>query len=72
LPELTKFEKGFCEICQTVGIKIEYYPFVAISSAMRLVLVGDKMKLLNGKSGRAIVHYHVICGSKTVPYPATT
>ncbi len=68
-PELTKYENGFYEICRANGIKIEYYPFVAISSAMRLVLVGDKMKLLNGKSGRAIVHYHIICGSKTVPYP---
>ena len=71
-PELTKYENGFYEICRMNGIKTEYYPFVAISSAMKLVLVGDKMKLLNGKSGRAIVHYHVICGSKKVPYPATT
>jgi len=68
-PELTKFENGFYEVCRVNGIKTEYYPFVAISSAMRLVLTGEKMKLLNGKIGRAIVHYHVICGSKTVPYP---
>lgn len=68
-PQLTKYENGFYEICRVNGIKTEYFPYVAISAAMRLVLAGDKMKLLNGKIGRAIVHYHVICGSKTVPYP---
>lgn len=69
-PELTKYENGFYEVCRANGIKTAYYPFVAISSAMNLVLTGEKMKLLNGKTGRAIVHYHVICGSKKVPYPA--
>jgi hypothetical protein len=68
-PELTHLENGFYEVCKAHGIKIEYYPFVAISSAMRLVLAGEKTGLLKGKAGRAIAHYHVICGSKTVPYP---
>ncbi len=67
IPEVTQFEHAFYEICRSHGIKAEYYPFIAISTAMKLVLAGEKMGLLNAKVGQAIVLYHIICGSKTVP-----
>jgi len=68
IPEVTQFEHAFYEIFRSHGIKAEYYPFIAISSAMKLVLAGEKMGLLNAKIGQAIVLYHIICGSKTMPY----
>jgi hypothetical protein len=67
-PEITQFEISFLNLCQQNSIKGEYYPFVALASALKLVLAGEKLKLLDAKTGLAMVLYHIIVGSKTVPY----
>jgi hypothetical protein len=67
LPEVTQLEIPFADICEQNSINNEYYPFVAASAALKLVLAGKKMKLLDAKIGLAMVMYHIISGSKTVP-----
>jgi hypothetical protein len=69
LPELSRFEQPFYEICQVHGIEYDHFPFVAATSAMKLVAAGEKLRRLDPGIGQAMVHYHVIAGSKTVPYP---
>jgi hypothetical protein len=69
LPEITQLETSFEEICHKNNIKLECYPFVAATAAMRLVLAGNELKLLDQKIGIDMVFYHIIAGSKTVPYP---
>jgi hypothetical protein len=68
LPEITKLEKVFHNICKQNNIKEELYPFVAASSALKLVLAGEKLKLLDAKTGLTMTMYHIISGSKTAPY----
>ncbi len=67
LPEVVQLETSFENICQQNAIKVEYYPFVAASSALKLVAAGKKMKLLDARIGLAMTMYHIISGSKTVP-----
>jgi hypothetical protein len=71
LPELSQFEQPFYAICQVHGIEYDHFPFVAATSAMKLVAAGEKLKMLDPGIGQAMVHFHVIAGSKTVPYPPT-
>jgi hypothetical protein len=68
LPEIANLEHTFYDICKRNGIKVEYYPFVAASAALKLVAAGEKLGLLDAKTGQAIMIYHVLSGSKTVPY----
>jgi len=68
-PEVTKFEEAFQQICTEHKIASELRPFVAATTALLLVLSGEKLKLLDAKLGQAIAQYHVICGCKTVPFP---
>jgi hypothetical protein len=68
-PEITNLEQLFDEMCQRITLTVAYYPFVATTSAMRLVLAGEKLGLLDSTTGLAITLFHIFAGSKTVPYP---
>jgi hypothetical protein len=70
LPEVTRLEKPFTELCQRDGIDRTLFPFVAACAAMKLVLAGKSMNMLDDQLGQAIAMFHVISGCKTVPYPA--
>ena len=59
----------FYEICKKYGVETKFYPFIAAASAGKLVLAGNKLKLLEPKIGLAILLFHIAAGSKTVPYP---
>jgi len=67
IPEITQLESSFNSICEQNSITKEHYPFVAASSALKLVLAGENLKLLDAKLGLAITMYHLIAGGKTVP-----
>jgi hypothetical protein len=69
LPELTRFEKPFYEVCNKHGIENALFPFTAAAAAGKLVLAGNELKLLEPKVGLAILVFHIIAGSKTFPYP---
>ena len=72
LPEVVQLEPAFDKICERNGIKSELVPFVAITAALKLVFAGQKLGLLDASTGLAMVLYHIIAGSKTVPYPLST
>jgi len=69
LPELIQFEAPFYEICKGYGIAKEFFPFTAAASAVKLVLAGKQLGLLDARVGLAMVLFHLAAGSKTVPYP---
>lgn len=68
VPTLAQLEAPFYEVCAQNNLREEYYPFVATLAALKLVLAGEKQKLLASKTGLSLVYYHVISGSKTVLY----
>ena len=69
-PEITRLESSFHEICQKSSVKVEYYPFVAALTALKLVLAGKKLGLLDARTGLSMTMFHIIAGSKTAPFPA--
>lgn len=69
-PRVADLEAPLAQICKRNEVKTEYFPFVAATAAMRLVQAGKKTKVLDPIQGVCIVSYHLIAGSKTVPYPA--
>lgn len=72
LPEVAQHERTFRAICQRHSLPAEYYPYVAAVTALKLVLAGERLKLLEPNVGLMTMVYHVIVGSKTAPYPAGT
>jgi hypothetical protein len=68
LPELTRYEDGLCAICDANGIKTELFPFVAATGALKLVAAGVKLKMIGAAEGLGMVMYHIVAGSKTVPW----
>jgi hypothetical protein len=69
LPELTRYEKPLYDVCEKHRIARELFSFVAATSAMKLVAAGKVLGVLDQKLGQAMVLFHIIAGSKTVPYP---
>jgi hypothetical protein len=69
LPELTRFEKMFYEICAKHQIEREFFPFTAAAAAGKLVLAGKQLGLLDANVGLAMLLFHIAAGNKTVPYP---
>jgi hypothetical protein len=68
-PELTRFEKPFDDVCAEHTIARELRPFVAATTALLLVVSGQKLSILDPKIGLAMVAYHFVSGCKTMPYP---
>jgi hypothetical protein len=64
-----KTEKEFLAICGRHNIKKEFYPYVAVLAALKLVYAANKMNVLDQSIGKALTGYHVVAGAKTVPYP---
>jgi hypothetical protein len=70
IPEMThKTEKGFLAICARHDLANEFYPFVAVLAALKLVVAAVTMDLLDQNTGKALTGYHVVAGAKTVPLP---
>jgi hypothetical protein len=68
-PQVSRLEAPFDAICKRNAIKAEQYPFVALFGAMIYVVTGNQMKILDARVGMPLTMYHVIAGSKTIPYP---
>jgi hypothetical protein len=70
IPEMTHTtEKDFLAICSKHHLKKEFYPYVAVLAALKLVYAANTMKILDQNIGKALTGYHVVAGAKTVPYP---
>jgi hypothetical protein len=70
LPELTAYETSFDDLCKQNSIDARYVPFVAATTALKLLAAGEKMKSIDTSLGVTTIIFHIIAGSKTVPYPA--
>jgi hypothetical protein len=70
IPEMTqKTEKDFLAICSRYHLKKDFFPYVAVLAALKLVYAANKMEILDQNIGKALTGYHVVAGAKTVPYP---
>jgi hypothetical protein len=68
--EMTKkTEKGFLEVCRRHQLTTEYFPYIAILAALKLVYAANKIDLLDHTVGKALTGHHVVAGAKTVPHP---
>ncbi len=70
LPEVVQYESAFDTLCKQNGIDAKYVTFMAATAALKLVAAGAKLKLVDASAGLSTIIYHIIAGSKTVPYPA--
>ncbi len=64
-----RLEKDYLGVCHGYPLGTEFYPYVAILSAMRLVSAGNKLRILDENTGKELALYHVMAGSTTAPYP---
>lgn len=71
LPELSGYEATLLDVCRQHAVEEKFSRFVAACAAVKLVLAGRQLKVLSSDAGIAIALYHVVVGSKTVPYPAS-
>ncbi len=61
-------EKDFLAICVRHHLKKEFFPYVAVLAALKLVYAADTMKFLDQNIGKALTGYHIVAGAKTVPF----
>jgi hypothetical protein len=64
-----KTERDFRAICGRHHLKSDFFPYVAVLAALKLVYAANTMKILDQNIGKALTGYHVVAGAKTVPYP---
>jgi hypothetical protein len=70
VPEMTHTtEKGFLAICSRHHLKKDFFPYVAVLAALKLVYAANTMKILDQNLGKALTGHHVVAGAKTVPFP---
>ena len=70
IPEMIqKTEKRFLAICKKHQLKKEFFPYVAVLAALKLVFAADTLQVLDQDIGKALTGHHVVAGAKTVPYP---
>ena len=62
-------EKDFLAVCGRHHLKKDFFPYVAVLAALKLVYAADTMKILDQDIGKALTGYHVVAGAKTVPFP---
>lgn len=64
-----KTEKEFLAICRRHTLNKEFYPYVAVLAALKLVYAAHTLEVLDQNVGKALTGYHVVAGAKTVPFP---
>ena len=62
-------EKDFRALCGRHHLKKDFFPYVAVLAALKLVYAAHTMKILDQNIGKALTGYHVVSGAKTVPFP---
>jgi hypothetical protein len=71
IPAMTqRTETGFLAVCSRHHLNQEFFPYVGTLAALKLVYAADKMGILDQSIGKALTGFHVMAGSKTVPFPA--
>ena len=64
-----KTEKDFLTLCGRHHLKKDFFRYVAVLAALKLVYAANTMKILDQNIGKALTGYHVVAGAKTVPFP---
>lgn len=64
-----KLEGPLYQACAQSGISKDYSAHVAALTALKLVVAGDKVKLIDINVGKSLISYYVVAGSRTIPYP---
>jgi hypothetical protein len=64
-----KTEKDFLAICGKYNLEKDFFPYVAVLAALKLVYAANKMKILDQNIGKSLTGYHLVAGAKTVPFP---
>ena len=67
-PEITEYKNQLYRICKDHDINPEYYPFISAYAAIKLIMAGAELKILEPDPGMAVTMYHINAGSKTIPY----
>jgi len=70
-PEITEYETRLYSICKDQDVKPEYYPFISAFTAIRLIMAGAELEIMEPGAGLAMTLYHINAGSKTVPYDSS-
>jgi hypothetical protein len=58
----------FYELCEKQKLDREYWKLAAAMAAVRLIISGRKVGILDPNIGRAIAAFYVVAGSKTIPF----
>jgi hypothetical protein len=70
IPEMTqRTEKDFLDLCNRHHLKKDFFPYVAVLAALKLVYAANTMKILEQNIGKALTGYYIVAGAKTVPFP---
>jgi hypothetical protein len=67
--DVCKYENPLYAVCRANGIKREHLPFVAATTALKLVVAGVKLHAFGAEEGLGLVIFHVGVGGRTVPWP---
>ena len=65
---VSKYEDSLYAACRANGIKREHLPFVAATTALKLVVAGVPLRMISAEEGLGLVLFHVGVGGRTVPY----
>jgi hypothetical protein len=67
-PEVVTGEADFLKLCRENSIREEYFPYVAMTTALMIASFAQDKKIQEGKVSVSVIIYHLILGSKTVPF----
>ena len=62
-------EKDFLALCGGHHFKKDFFPYVAVLAALKLVYAANTMKIPDQNIGKILTGYYVEAGAKTVPFP---
>lgn len=63
-------ERKFTALCERHDLRRSAFPYVAVLAALKFVYASDRIRLLDQKTGKALIVYYLAAGATTVPYPA--
>lgn len=69
-PEVVTGEADFLKLCRENSIQEEHFPYVAVTTALMIASFAQDRGIQRGRVSVSTILYHVIVGSKTVPFLA--
>ena len=70
IPDMTrKTERDFVLVCTRHQLGNDFFPYVAVLAALKMVAAAHTHRQLDQDTGKALALYYVVAGAKTVPFP---